>query len=61
MDNSETKCSHKWDKIGNWDGHTDKLPGGMNIGGPIAKCSICGIRKNFTWEQWEDVDKEKQI
>lgn len=54
------KCLHqKMEQTGYWDGHNDALPGaGINTGGPVAKCLVCGESLRLTWEKWQEIPQE---
>jgi hypothetical protein len=49
-------CDHIWKQTGYWDG--ENIETHQLLNGPLAKCSKCGGKKSFTWEEWKALPEE---
>ena len=50
-------CQHKlWTRIGEWDGKGQN--DGSRTGGPMVECAGCGLKKNATYEEWVQMQKD---
>jgi len=54
----QVNCQHSWQWNGFWDGVDSKTK--KPIGGPIAKCVLCGKKTFMRWEEWGKLNRLKE-